>query len=140
MELLDIFTGGGIGAAVGAVASSVEKYFTRKAEAVAKREDNRHIEAMQSRQHQFDALMAEKDLLGEQIEADSATLIASYNHDSSFENTSPWVANIRALVRPLSVAGTGILAIWHPEFFASFMMTLTWYFSSRTRSAPPLRG
>jgi hypothetical protein len=52
------------------------------------------------------------------INAGKDTQVASYQHDSSFENVSPWINNVRALVRP-SITGYALALVTLFYFYAS---------------------
>ena len=133
MAVLETIFGGALGTLAGMIEKPLAQYMDLK----AKKLDNEHVEKMQSLQFEHDKLMAEKELFGEGIKADTAILTASYAHDSAFGETSKWVNNICKLVRPASLPMTAGMAIYNIEFMPAFMLALTWWFASRVRSSYP---
>lgn len=127
----------GIAAALGTLAGIVEKPLTKYMETQAKKLEYDHIEKMQNLNHEHEVLMAENELISDGIKADAAIMSASYEHDMNIGETSVWVNNIRALVRPAAVLGTGVMAYMDAQYLPAFTLCLTWYFASRARATTP---
>lgn len=139
MEILEALVSGGsvAGAAIGAALGFIEKPVAKYMEIKAQKEENRHIERMQEAQHAHDKIMAEQELFVEEVRADAALMEASFKHDSSYGETSKWVNNVRALVRPISLPILLGAAMYNPMFMQGFMLALTWFFASRVRLEYP---
>ena len=131
MGLVELLGGGVFGALMGFIEKPVAQYMETRAKVV----DYAHVEKMQELQFKQDLHMAEKELLIEGVKADSAILQESYKHDASFGTTSTWVANVRSLVRPLSIPITLGAALYDPMFYPSFLLVISWFFASRVRAA-----
>ena len=135
MSWLDILTSGTIGSALGAIVGVGDKYLTHTMALKTKKVENAHIEKMHGLQSEQDRYMAEQKLIETSITADQAILVGSYEHDSSFKDTSPWVNNIRALVRPVSLGIGFALTVYNPVVFSGFLGTMiSWWYASRTRT------
>lgn len=134
MAILESIMAGGLGALVGFVEKPLAQYMDLK----VKKEENRHIEKLQDLQHEHDIVMADKELLGEGIKADSQIMTASYAHDSSHGESYKWVIAVCKLTRPVALFLTFIGTWFNPEVYASFFaLILAWWFASRVRPTYP---
>jgi len=137
MNLIDILTTGGIGSAIGAIAGIGEKVVLGRLEAAAKANERDHIYRMQQLQQEHEMRQAEHELLGQMEKTAGEVWVESFKHDASTGQTSQWVNNIRALVRPASLVICFPLAYFEPMTFAGFLgLMLSWYFASRGRITP----
>ena len=91
-----------IGSALGLAGSFVPKIFQylENKQNHAQEMDRLRLSAeLQSQQHRADMQVMD-------AQADIAQQQALYRHDASFKQASPWVDNIRALVRPILTFGS----------------------------------
>lgn len=138
MNLIDILTTGGIGSAIGAIAGIGEKIVLGRLEAEAKEAERDHIYRMQQLQQQHEARQAEHELLGQMEKTAGEVWVESFKHDASVGQTSVWVNNIRAMVRPLALLACFAGAVYDPIVFSGYLgMVLSWWFASRGRTNPP---
>ncbi len=136
MEILDFITNGGIGTAIGGLFGIGQEWMRKHMEAKALAAEREHIVIMHKMQFEQDNKMAEFELLETDMQTQAEVMKGSYVHDASFQDVSPAVNNIRALVRPFCTVATGIAAYWRPDpFFGAFMLCLTWWFSGRRSQA-----
>lgn len=127
--LVDILSGGSLGALFGGIQRGVEKY----QELQFKKLEYAHVEAMHDKQNTQDALMADKDLLKTELQEFGKALTGSYDHDASFKPDT-WVDNIRALVRPVLTFTLVWMAWYNPtEFMALASGVVLWWFASRVQ-------
>lgn len=132
--IADLLTSGGIGSAIGAVAGIGQKIIATKMENDFKTKEFAHIEKMHLLQNDQEIRMAEFAADAEELKAHTAALTGSYTHDASFENTSKWVDNIRALVRPVCTTIAFPLTYMQPAVFGGYLgMMLSWWFASRIK-------
>lgn len=125
--LIDLITGGGIGAVVGAVQRVVEKYQDNQ----FKKIEFDHVEKMQNLQFEHETMKQRAALLVEEVRTAGEAVVATYEHDGKFK-PSQWVDNIRALVRPVLTFVLVGMAYQHPdEFLALASAVVTWWFASR---------
>lgn len=139
MNLIDILTTGGIGSAIGAIAGIGERVILGKMEAQKKTAEWEHIRVMQQLQYQHETREAEYGLRNKVEEVTGQVWAQSFEHDSAMGETSVWVNNIRALVRPVALVICFPLTYFEPLTFAGYLgMMLSWYFASRGRTTSPL--
>ena len=132
--IADLLTSGGIGSAIGAVAGIGQKIIATKMENDFKTKEFAHIEKMHLLQNDQEIRMAEFAADAEELKAHTTALTGSYTHDASFENTSKWVDNIRALVRPVCTVMAFGLTAWQPDIFAGYLgLMLSWWFAGRLK-------
>jgi len=138
MNLIDILTTGGIGSAIGAVAGLGEKWVLGKQEAAAKAAERAHILEMQRLQMQHESNQAEQELRKAEIVSSGEVWVESFKHDAGIGQTSVWVNNTRAMVRPAALLGCYIGVMINPIVFAGYFGTaLGWWYASRGRAAQP---
>ena len=74
-----------------------------------------YLEEKQNHKHELERIILSSELADKQhrmdmvalnTKADIAQMQGLYKHDASFKNASPWVDNIRALVRPILTFGS----------------------------------
>ena len=136
MDLLDIFTGGTLGSAIGAFVGVGEKVVAQYWDLKAKKLEYSHVEKMHEMQFAQEQERAKNELVVAQLNADTQMMEGSFQHDSSIQNTAQWVSNIRALVRPASIAlGFGFTVYDPATFFPLLSLMVAWYFASRVRPA-----
>lgn len=124
--LVDILSGGSLGALFGGVQRVVERYQETKLKAL----EFQHVLELHKLQNTQDALMADKDLLKTELQEFGKALTGSYDHDASFKPDT-WVDNIRALVRPV-LTFTLVWMAWYntTEFMALASGVVLWWFAS----------
>lgn len=138
MGILDIITGGGLSAVLGAAAGIGEKIMLTKMELEAKAAEYKHLERMHELNADQQARMAEQNLLVTEVQSAGQALVASYEHDAPLGETSTWVNDVRALVRPLAIVLGFAYSWFNPENGIPMLtMMLAWYFAGRARTATP---
>lgn len=140
MSWIDIFTGGGVGTAIGAIGSLGEKYMTRHLEIKKLAMENEHVLALHKLTMEADQLKADQDLMIHQVRGDYKGLSESITHDASLKSDNPIVNGLRAMFRP-AVTATLIYISWDvgvpPETFATFTgLAIAWWFGSRSHQRP----
>lgn len=150
MAWLDLFTSGGIGAAVGAVGGVAEKLISKRMDQRAKKDEYAHIEAMHSLRMEADAAQAAQGLRETITTGEYAGLTASIEHDAKFKfldlggltTVHPNIAAgiyimqasvnaIRALFRPGLTLYALYLATTDPLFMGLASAATLWWVGSR---------
>lgn len=125
--LIDLLTGGSLGAVFGGLQRVVETKMSNS----LKKEEFKHIEAMQSLQFQHDLRMARQQLMVEEIKSIASHTQATFDHEVNFK-PAQWVDNIRALIRPMLTVTVIWMAYIKPDEFLSLASAvILWWFSSR---------
>lgn len=152
-ELIGSVAGGGLLGLFGSIADRVMAIFERREARRDRLIQNEHELRLIQEQRQTSQLETEQDLALIQSAGSYRGLEASLEHDSKIDDVSPWVNNVRALVRP-TLTATALLAMiamtW--TLGANYQMTLVesvvfvattatvWWFGDRAKSRSPMTG
>ena len=104
-ELIGSAVGGGLLGVLGNFANRAFGIWERREERENMRREHAHELAMIQEQRVTRAQETEAEIVTTQVEGSYEGLEASLKHDASLRDVSPWVNNIRALVRP-TLTGT----------------------------------
>lgn len=143
-ELIGAAAGGGIFGLVGTFAGKAFRIWERREEREDRRIQNSHELMLIEAQSRLRAQETEAEIVKVQTEGSYAGLTESLRNDSSFTAVSPWVNNIRALVRP-ALTGASLAALVTLGFFTTVDLQATvadaivfisvtaavWYFGDR---------
>ena len=151
-ELIGSAAGGGLLGIFGSVANRVIGIWEAREERENMRVEHAHELRLVEEQRESARVETEMELARVQTEGSYEGLAESLRHDSSMDDVSPWVNNIRALVRP-SLTGTSLIAMIVMAFSLSDMRlelveavtfvgttAAVWWFGDRsTRNLPSVR-
>ena len=138
MGFLELFTGGTLGTALGAVGALTEKFITQRMANAEKERERDHIRQMFDLQMQADAKQHEQELSITTTEGDYKTFDSSIQHDMGLhKDTSKWVRNVLSFFRPLLCVTLIYVAMQDPQFVTLAAMSVGWFFGSRSGHIGP---
>ncbi len=149
-DLIGSAAGGGLVGLLGTAFNRVVSIWERREIREDTRIQNAHELLLIAEQRETNAQETEAALVTMQTEGSYSGLTASLQHDGTLSNVSPWVNNIRALVRPsitgISLVGLSIMAatmagdlqvtLIESFVFVSTTATVWWFGDRAPRNLP----